>query len=162
MKAATLAKKHGGIREARMALARLQSELTAMEDRRVVLGGEEGRDAMAEQFMNAIGHMPEERFAAMFFSQGGEQLGPMVIYEGGTTCKTILYPRNLFRDALMRDATGMVICHNHPGGNQEPSGMDRDLTHKVEKMGESLNVTLIDHVIVTKNQFTSFKRRGYM
>lgn len=162
MKAATLAKKHGSIREARLALARLQSELVAMEDRRVVLDGEEGRDALAEQFMNAIGHMPEERFAAVFFAHGGEQLGPMVIYEGGTTNRTVLYPRNLFRDALLRDATGMVICHNHPGGATEPSGMDRNLTSSVEKIGESLNVTLIDHIIVTRNQFTSFRRRGIL
>lgn len=133
-----------------------------MEDRRVVLGNEEGRDALAEQFMNAIGCMPEERFAAIFFAHNGEQLGPMVIYEGGTTSRTVLYPRNLFRDALLRDATGMVICHNHPGGATEPSQQDRHLTSSVEKIGESLNVTLIDHIIVTKDRFTSLKRMGIL
>lgn len=162
MKAETLAKKHGGIREARMALARLQMDLVAMEDRRVVLEGEEGRDLLAEQFMNAIGHMPEERFAVAFFRQGGEQAGPIVIYEGGSTSKTILYPRQLIRDALNRDATGMVLSHNHPGGSLEPSPQDRELTRKVEQLGDSIELRLIDHIIVNANRFTSFKRRGYL
>lgn len=159
MKAEDIKSQYGGIREARMALARLQSELVAMEDIREVYGSTE---AQVELFRDAIGYMPEERFAVIFLDMMRRQLGPVVIYEGGTTDRAILYPRNLFRDALARDATAMVICHNHPGGTTAPSFGDRELTRKVDELSNSLGVRLVDHIIVTRDDHYSFKNAGLL
>ena len=159
MNAELLKEQYGSIRDARMALARIQSELVAMEDRREIYTTTE---AMVEQFRDAIGYMPEERFAAIFLDMNKKQLGPIVVYDGGSTSRTMLYPRNLFRDALARDATNLVICHNHPSGIKEPSPADRQLTRKVEELGASLEVILRDHIIITQTSHTSFKDIGLL
>jgi DNA repair protein RadC len=159
MNAELLKEQYGSIRDARLALAKMQAELVAMEDRREIYTTTE---AMVEQFRDAIGYMPEERFVAIFLDMNKKQLGPIVVYDGGSTNKTILYPRNLFRDALARDATNLVICHNHPSGIKEPSSADRQLTRKVEELGASLGIVLLDHIIITQTSHTSFKDIGLL
>lgn len=159
MNAEILKEQYGSIRDARLALAKMQAELVAMEDRREIYFTTE---AMVEQFRDAIGYMPEERFAAIFLDMNKKQLGPIVVYEGGATNRAVLYPRNLFRDALARDATNLVICHNHPSGVKEPSAADRQLTRKVEELGASLDVVLRDHIIITQTGHTSFKDIGLL
>jgi DNA repair protein RadC len=142
-----------------MVVARLASQLIAMEDRRPLYYDTE---AIAETFREAIGSMPEERFAAIFMDKAKNQLGGMVIYEGGTTDRTILYPRNLFRDALARDATGVIICHNHPGGTLTSSPADRSLTSSLERTGDALGVTVVDQIIVTHAGWSSFRNVGLL
>lgn len=159
MNAELLKEQYGSIRDARMALARIQSELVAMEDRREIYITTE---AMVEQFRDAIGYMPEERFVAIFLDMNKKQLGPIVVYDGGSTNKTIVYPRNLFRDALARDATNLVICHNHPSGIKEPSSADRQLTRHLGELGASLGIVLLDHIIITQTSHTSFKDIGLL
>lgn len=157
MEAARLAEQYGGIREARLAVARLQAELVAMEDRRYIYFD---TPTIAENFRDAIGGMPEERFAAIFLDNNKKQIGGMVVYDGGSTTKTIMYPRRLFRDALARDATGIVLCHNHPSGCITASANDRDLTRRLETTAASLEIHLIDHIIVTRTDWMSFQNAG--
>lgn len=159
MKAEQLKEQYGGIREARLALAKIQQELVAMEGRREFYCDPE---AIAETFKDALGYMPEERWAAIFLDVNNKQIGPMVIYEGGTTTRAVLYPRNLFRDALGRDASGVVICHNHPGGSLITSEADRSTTRKLEDVGGHLGIRIVDHIIVTGTSWTSFRNIGLL
>lgn len=109
-----------------------------------------------------FGDYQEERFVALFFDQGRRLLG-IRKFEGGSRTRTVLYPRALFKAAFELDATGIVLAHNHPGGSTEPSLQDRELTRRVQQIGDSLEVTLIDHIIATANNGTfSFREAGYM
>lgn len=138
-----------------MASALLAKEAQLMP---VALGKKDFEELLKPQF----GDYQEERFVALFFDQGRRLLG-IRKFEGGSRTRTVLYPRLLFKAAFELDATGIVLAHNHPGGGTQPSAQDRELTRRVQQIGDSLEVTLIDHIIVTANSGTfSFREAGYM
>lgn len=115
----------------------------------------------APELIKAIGLRTEERFAAIFVDQARRVVGRKV-FEGGSRTRTTLYPRILFKAALEFDATGIILAHNHPGGTCLPSPQDRELTRRVAEIGESLEVRLLDHLIVTATEHVSFRRRGWL
>lgn len=153
-----LIRKHGGLHAARNALADLQAQLVAQEviGEQLLDNGEIG-----SRFREAIGHRTDERFAAIFLDQARKVLGPLHVFEGGSRTRTTLYPRILFKEALERDATGIILAHNHPGGTCFPSPQDRELTRRVRELGEALEVRLVDHFIVTTTEFVSFNDKGW-
>lgn len=120
------------------------------------------RSLMEEILKPQFGDYQEERFVALFFDQGRKLLG-IRKFEGGSRTRTVLYPRLLFKAAFELDATGIVLSHNHPGGMTTPSAQDRELTRQVQTIGQSLEVTLIDHIIMTANNGScSFREAGYL
>jgi DNA repair protein RadC len=115
----------------------------------------------APWFRAEIGFNNDESFAAIFMDQGRRALKRMVFAVGSRT-RTVLYPRQLFKEALDCDATVIILAHNHPGGSLIPSSQDRALTRKIQEIGESLEISLVDHLIVTKEGHASFCRHGWM
>jgi DNA repair protein RadC len=75
----------------------------------------------------------------------------------GTIDSTLVSPREVFRQALLRNATSAVLAHNHPSQNLTPSTEDLILTEEVAKIGVSLGIPLLDHVIITDSSYTSIK-----
>ena len=71
----------------------------------------------------------------------------------GTLTASLVHPREVFVDAITDRAASIIVAHNHPSGNSEPSQADRDVTDRLREAGELLGVTLLDHVIVTKDGF---------
>jgi DNA repair protein RadC len=109
----------------------------------------------------AIGLSEEERFAAIYLDQGRRILAREVFGPGSRT-RTVLYPRQLFQKAFAHKATGVVIAHNHPGGSRAPSHADRELTRVVARLGEGLEVDLVDHLIVTADGHSSMRAQGWL
>lgn len=140
-------------------VARIHRELVREREasREVCLDAEE----LAPWFRSEIGLGEEERFAAVFLDQARTIVGREV-FEGGSRTRTTLYPRVLFAAAMRCKATGIVLAHNHPGGTCVPSPQDRELTRRVAEIGESLEVRLLDHILVTRSEHASFRRRGWM
>lgn len=140
-------------------VARIHKELVREREasREICLDAEE----LAPWFRSEIGLGEEERFAAVFLDQARNIVGREV-FEGGSRTRTTLYPRVLFGAALRCKATGIVLSHNHPGGTCLPSPQDRDLTRRVAEIGESLEVRLLDHILVTRSEHVSFRRRGWL
>jgi DNA repair protein RadC len=110
---------------------------------------------------SVIGLSEEERFAAIFLDQGRRILAREVFEEGSRT-RTVLYPRRLFEEALRHKATGIVLAHNHPGGSKLPSTADRSLTQAVVRLAEGLEIELVDHLIITRDGFASFRQSGWL
>jgi DNA repair protein RadC len=75
----------------------------------------------------------------------------------GTIDRAPLYPREALKPALIHDATGMILVHNHPEGQPIPSEYDLEMTKKMENVAAPLGIKLIDHIIVTKLQAFSIK-----
>lgn len=70
----------------------------------------------------------------------------------GTLTSSLVHPREVFADAITDRAASIIIAHNHPSGNLEPSLADREVTKRIQQAGELLGIKLLDHVIVTKTQ----------
>ncbi|EHO13816.1 JAB domain-containing protein [Myroides odoratimimus] len=75
---------------------------------------------------------------------------------GGMT-SSVLDVRTIFTVALQSLAVAIIITHNHPSGNKNPSVQDIEVTEQIKKAGDILNIPLLDHIIITQNDYYSFK-----
>jgi DNA repair protein RadC len=73
---------------------------------------------------------------------------------------SLIHPREVYRSAIFCNAQSVVIAHNHPSGNSEPSGADKEVTILLCKAGEILGIELVDHVIIGDDGYTSLKEKG--
>jgi DNA repair protein RadC len=80
----------------------------------------------------------------------------------GTANASLVHPREVFKSAIARSASSVVLAHNHPSGNPEPSEDDVRLTQRLVEAGRLLGIEVLDHIIVTNKDFVSFKERGLM
>ena len=78
----------------------------------------------------------------------------------GTLNEGIAHPREIYRLAVMAAAQTIILMHNHPSGEVEPSEADRRLTRKVKESGEILGIQLCDHIIVGHQRYFSFRESG--
>jgi DNA repair protein RadC len=75
----------------------------------------------------------------------------------GTVDQTAVYPREVMRLAISRQASGIVLVHNHPGGDPRPSAQDKELTGRIRSAATELGIRVLDHVIVCEEGFFSFQ-----
>ena len=101
----------------------------------------------------------QEEFKVLLLNRSNEVLGIYPLSKGGIT-GTVADSRLIFAVALKCNATGIIICHNHPSSKLLPSEADINLTKKIKKCADFLDISLIDHIIVTKNGFYSFTNEG--
>lgn len=75
----------------------------------------------------------------------------------GTINETLIHPREVFRKALAKNAVSIILVHNHPSGDTQPSQDDINVTHRILKVSITMGITLVDHIIVSDKSFTSLK-----
>jgi len=80
----------------------------------------------------------------------------------GTLNANLVHPREVFKEAIDAHAVSIIIAHNHPSGDPEPSEDDLEITHRLVESGKILDIEIIDHVIVTKDEFLSMKQKGIL
>lgn len=108
--------------------------------------------------LNLIG--VQEQFKVVLLNNSNRVKGIYLVSSGGITA-TLVDIRILFAVVLKSLTTGIILCHNHPSGNLTPSSADKNLTQKIKKAGELLDVKLLDHIILTPNrQYFSFADEG--
>ena len=102
-----------------------------------------------------IGDVEKEEFWAIYLNQSNRVIRKERLSAGGIAC-TYVDVRLIMKAALLCNATGLIIAHNHPSGNEKPSKEDNLITEQVKKAAETLNIRLIDHVIVTSSTYYSY------
>jgi DNA repair protein RadC len=100
-----------------------------------------------------------EVFIAIFLNQANKILHNEMLSEGGIT-GTVVDPRILLRKALEHNAVSIILCHNHPSGNLNPSQADKQLTNKIKEAAKLLDITVADHIIVSSEGYFSFADEG--
>lgn len=78
----------------------------------------------------------------------------------GTLAAAPVHPRDVFREAIRRNAAAVLIAHNHPSGNPEPSRDDLELTKRLARIGTLVGIEVLDHIIITKGSYVSLRERG--
>lgn len=86
-------------------------------------------------------------------------LSSRLIYQGSVHT-TVIRIGELFRYAIIDNATGIIVCHNHPSGDPTPSPEDAAVTREIVKAGQLLDIDVIDHIVIGKGKFVSLKERG--
>lgn len=109
-------------------------------------------------FLQDLNH---EEFWILFLDRGNKVLGQKRISSGGVS-GTIVDPKLVFKPALEHYASNVILAHNHPSGNLNPSGQDLHLTEKLKKGGDYLEIKVLDHLIITAGAYYSFSDKGRM
>ena len=78
----------------------------------------------------------------------------------GTLNSNLVHPREVFKEAISHSTASVVFAHNHPSGDSEPSEDDLTITKRLVEAGKILGIEVLDHIIITKNGFFSFKEKG--
>lgn len=103
--------------------------------------------------------LPHEEFWIVLLNRANIVIREVQISAGGVS-GTVADPKMIFKVALEYLASSMILVHNHPSGNLNPSQADRDLTRKLKEAGAVLEVPVLDHLIFTDNQYLSFADTG--
>ncbi|WP_445725649.1 RadC family protein [Flavobacterium sp.] len=102
-----------------------------------------------------IGELQHEEFWIVYLNNSNKVLLKEQLSKGGLT-GTLVDVRLVFKRALDLFATAIILCHNHPSGKLQPSVADKSITSKLKLAGETLDIKVLDHLIITENAYFSF------
>ncbi len=108
-----------------------------------------------------IGELQHEEFWIIFLNNSNKVLYKQQSSKGGLT-GTLVDIRLVFNKAIELYATAIILCHNHPSGKLQPSNADKLITTKLIKAGETLDIKVLDHLIITENAYFSFADESLM
>lgn len=110
-------------------------------------------------FQPLLGDLMHEEFWTLFLNRANRVITKDKISAGGMS-GTVADPRMIFKAALDHKSASIILCHNHPSGNTQPSSADIQLTKNMVEAGKVLEINVLDHIIVTQNGFFSFADEG--
>lgn len=116
------------------------------------------RDAF-EIFQCTLSDKPYEEFWILLLNKANKLIGKSCISEGGIS-GTVVDPKKIFKIALDHHASSIILGHNHPSGNIQPSDADKKITKKIREAGEMLEVAVLDHLIIGEKNYFSFADEG--
>lgn len=102
-----------------------------------------------------------ECFALLLMDTRHKVLG-MHIVSIGTLNASLVHPREVYKPAILANASAVLLAHNHPSGDPAPSQEDLALTSRLKQVGELLGIPVLDHLIIGENTFVSLKERGLL
>lgn len=105
--------------------------------------------------------LPYEEMRLLLLDQSLRILSSKLISKGGIT-GTVVDVRLILKEALLANATNIAVAHNHPSGNVRPSREDNILTDKIKKASQTMDIHLIDHIIVTDKKYYSYADEGML
>lgn len=108
-----------------------------------------------------IGELPHEEFWIIYLNNSNKVIDQIQLSKGGIT-GTLVDVRLTLRKALELGATALILSHNHPSGNLNASEADKQLTKKLKTGAESLDIKVLDHIIVTEKSYFSFADEGLL
>lgn len=101
----------------------------------------------------------DEQFYALFLDSSNNLISSKKLHDGVVN-KSVIYPRKVVEFALTEKASGVIIAHNHPSGALKPSDEDSKATRAVKEALETVDISLLDHIIISKNGYFSFKKEN--
>jgi DNA repair protein RadC len=111
-------------------------------------------DVLVDYCRTAMGGLKDEQFRVLYLNSQNEIIAEEVLQEG-TVNQTVVYPRKILELALKHKASGLILVHNHPSGNPTPAASDKKLTQTVIKASKALNLTVHDHLIISRHGYCS-------
>lgn len=111
--------------------------------------------------MGDIRDAKKEHFVTFYLDTRNQEIKREII-SIGTLNLSLVHPREVFEPAVRNLAAGIIVAHNHPSGYAEPSKEDIDTTRRLAQAGKLLGISLIDHVIVCRDSFSSMKEKGFI
>ncbi len=109
----------------------------------------------------ALRHLKQELFKVILLDSANHFLRDVTI-STGILNSSLVHPREVFQPAILEPAAGIILLHNHPSGNPDPSGEDIRITRQLSEAGRILGIPVHDHIIIADHESTSFAERGLL
>ncbi len=106
-----------------------------------------------------LGDLHHEEFWILLLNRGNNVIAVKKVSEGGLSA-TLVDPKRIFGAALQHHANSIILAHNHPSGNIAPSEEDKKITRRLRLIGQDLELSVIDHLIISGNVYFSFADEG--
>lgn len=111
--------------------------------------------SIAERYIPILESVKQEEFRVILLDTANNILGEQLVSKGSLNA-SIVHPREVFKKAITDSAAGLIILHNHPSGNPEPSEEDKKVTRNLVKAGSIIGIEIVDHIIIAGLQYFSF------
>ena len=108
----------------------------------------------AVQQLGSIRNKRQEHFAVLTLDGANRLINNTIVFQG-TLNQSLIHPREIFAKAIEDRAASIIVAHNHPSGNAEPSEKDINITNNLKEIGNLLGIQVLEHIIVTKNSYAS-------
>jgi DNA repair protein RadC len=108
-----------------------------------------------------LSDLAHEEFWILFLNRSNKVINRMKLSQGGIS-GTVTDVRLVMKKAIEYLASGIIVCHNHPSGNLNPSESDTRITQKIKEAGNIMDIQLLDHLIVTEKEYYSFADNGLL
>jgi DNA repair protein RadC len=113
----------------------------------------------AHLLMPLIGHKEQENFVVLYLDTRNRVTDREILYKGSLNT-SLVRVAEVFRGAIRRNSAGIIVAHNHPSGDPNPSPEDVALTRRLVKSGKLLEVDLLDHLVIGQNRYVSLRERA--
>ena len=112
-----------------------------------------------DQYKSLFVDEVRERFVVFWLNSANKAMGFEIVTEGLLN-SSLAHPREVFRGAIVASSASIILAHNHPSGNAEPSGEDIAMTRQLVEAGKVIGITVHDHIIFSNTGYTSMAERG--
>lgn len=118
-----------------------------------------GAEHVAKYLQTIFTDQNQELFVVLFINRQNEIIAEEVMFKGGVSA-TIVDSKVIFRAACNHLASAIIVAHNHPSNNRTPSEADKKITQQLKKAGELLDILVLDHLVITADDYFSFASEG--
>jgi DNA repair protein RadC len=116
---------------------------------------------VADIFQPLLSDLAHEEFWILFLNRSNKVINRMKLSQGGVS-GTVTDVRMVMKKAIENLASGIIVCHNHPSGNLNPSESDTKITQKIKEAGNLMDIQLLDHLIISDKDYYSFADNGVL
>jgi DNA repair protein RadC len=120
-----------------------------------------GPEDVAARYVPRLQSKKQELFMVLVLNSANKITREVVVTQGLLN-SSLAHPREVFRPAILENAASVILLHNHPSGNPEPSGEDLAMTRQLVEAGKLIGITVHDHIIIAGDEHTSFAERGLL
>lgn len=114
---------------------------------------------IAEVIMKDMVFLKQEVLKLIMLDTKNNIVGVKDVFKGSLNT-SIVHPREIFKEALKKSSSSIIICHNHPSGDPTPSKEDINITIRLKECGKIMGIDLLDHLIIGNNKYISLKEKG--
>jgi DNA repair protein RadC len=118
-------------------------------------------DDVVGRYQPLLRDLRHEVFKVLLLDSANHLLRDVKVSDGILN-SSLVHPREVFRPAILEPAAGIILLHNHPSGNPEPSGEDVQITRQLVEASKIIGIPIHDHIIIAGSSYTSFAEKGLM
>ena len=116
-------------------------------------------DIVYQHYGPRMAHLTKEVFTVLMLNSANHVIKEVRVSEG-TLNASLVHPREVFRNAILESAASIIVMHNHPSGEVQPSTEDRMITKKLVEAGKIMGIPVLDHIIIGRGKYFSFREEG--